>query len=347
MQTIRKVSFILSVILTFLILFSRTVIAQQSALNLSLSPVFFEYTPKSREVIKDKIRLRNNSDKPVSLRVTISKMEADENGNLTLKDKTAADIFLDWIKIEKPNFTAPSKEWTDIPFTITIPDYAAYGYYIAVSVSEENKTKSGNQVAIAGSAVVPILINVRKEGARAEAKLLEFKSNNSLIEYLPVAFTTKIQNTGNIHIRPRGNIFIRGQGNKDLAIIDVNEDMGAILPSAIRSFEDSWSDGFIVEEQEMEDGEPKRDKDSNIVKKVTFNWDKLSHFRLGQYTADLFLVFDDGKKDVTIEGSTTFWVIPYKLISGIIIVIVVILVILRVILKKYVEKEIEKRTKQV
>jgi hypothetical protein len=38
--------------------------------------------------------------------------------------------------------------------------------------------------------------------------------------------------------------------------------------------------------------------------------------RWGKYTANLLLVYDDGTKDVPIEGTLSFWVIPWRLIFG-------------------------------
>jgi ABC-type glycerol-3-phosphate transport system permease component len=35
--------------------------------------------------------------------------------------------------------------------------------------------------------------------------------------------------------------------------------------------------------------------------------------RFGKYTAKMLLVFDDGARDVPIEGVVSFWVIPWRL----------------------------------
>lgn len=320
------------------------VFAQENSLNLTISPSFFEYTISSARVIKDKLRLRNNSSSPVNLKISINQLSVDENGDLDINSSNR-DNSDSWIKIQNQIINALPREWTDIPFTVEVPEHAAHGYYLAISISGEQVNNMGNAIDLTGMAVAPILINVKKENSKSEAQLIEFKSFNFINEYLPVEFSAKIKNTGNLHIRPRGNIFISGQGNKDLAIIEVNENAGAILPGANRVFENLWIDGFIVNEIAKEDGEIIIDKNGKTERRLRINWDKLTHFRFGPYTANIFLVFDDGTKDITLEGSTTFWVIPYTLIIIVITLSVVFGLFIKLALKRHDRKVIEKYKK--
>ncbi|MGB3073255.1 MAG: hypothetical protein WBB68_03290, partial [Candidatus Moraniibacteriota bacterium] len=38
--------------------------------------------------------------------------------------------------------------------------------------------------------------------------------------------------------------------------------------------------------------------------------------RFGKYTAKMLLVYDDGTRDIPIEGVVSFWVMPWRLIAG-------------------------------
>jgi hypothetical protein len=152
-----------------------------------------------------------------------------------------------------------------------------------------------------------------------------------------------MQNLGNTHIRPHGTIFIRGIDQKDLALLEVNQVHGAILPNGTRTYTASWDDGFIVRTPVMEDGNPKVDSKGNPVTELTINWNKLTDFRFGKYTATLLMAYDTGKRDETLEASTSFWVIPYIPLGIIIISLIVIILFIRWLLKAYINKELKKR----
>ncbi|MDO8241293.1 MAG: hypothetical protein Q7T51_04930, partial [Candidatus Moranbacteria bacterium] len=47
-------------------------------------------------------------------------------------------------------------------------------------------------------------------------------------------------------------------------------------------------------------------------------WDfsQVSKLRWGKYTAKLLLIYDDGKRDVPIEAEVSFWVVPWRIVIG-------------------------------
>ena len=66
-----------------------------------------------------------------------------------------------------------------------------------------------------------------------------------------------------------------------------------------------------------------RDRNGNIETSVKFDTDKpLSKFRIGSYTASLLAVYDNGKRDVPLEAHLSFWVFPWKIIVGVLIIII-------------------------
>lgn len=335
--------FLLGLITFFLL--SISAFAQSPALSnydVTVSPVYFDLSSNPESSVSDKVRIRNNTNSPLPIRIEVKRLTGDVNGDLTLKNDNS-DNSLSWIKFKDVTFVAKPLEWTDVPFTIDIPKEAAYGYYYAITFANDTNSPLGKTgAAITGAAAVPVLLNVRKEGAKAEAKILNFSTKSQVYEYLPVDFSVKVENSGNIHVRPHGNIFISDGGNKNLAILDVNPSAGSIIPNTNKAFEVSWSDGFLVKEPVLEGGQKKLDKDGNPVEKLTINWDKLTSFRIGKYTANLLLVFDNGKRDVSLDATTTFWVVPYKAIIVIIIAAIVIFLITRFLLRRYIQKQIRK-----
>lgn len=325
-------------ILTILFLFSifltsaAPVFAQQQldpdliGVDLTTSPLFFEFSTEKGATITDKIRVRNNSANSISIQVSLQRLAPGANNEAALSDPKGGDEFVSWVKFESQSITARPREWTDIPFTINVPDTAAFGYYFAFLLTQTPPEQEAGTAKVAGGIAVPVLLNVKAPGAIAKGELVEFKPKAFINEYLPVEFTARVENKGNVHIKPRGNIFVRS-GNNDLAILEINKEMGSILPQASRNFETSWLDGFLVREEG----------------KLTINWNKLTDFRLGRYSGHLLMVYDDGTKDAALEAATTFWVIPYKIIGGLVIGIIALVLIIRKLLQIYVAREVKKR----
>lgn len=310
--------------------------AQNNNYDVTVSPVYFDLSVNPGGSVSDRVRIRNNTNTPINIDVEVKKLTGDEAGQVTIANDST-DEYLSWIQFEQSSYELSPLEYTEIPFTIEVPESAAYGYYYTINFTDADVSgRDQTGAAISGAAAVPVLLNVRKDGAIAEAKLVEFSSESYINEYLPVNFTVSIENTGNVHIRPVGNIFISGNGNDNITQIDVNEGQGNIIPNTIRTFTPAWLDGFIVRERVTIDGQDKM--------KITINWNKLTDFRFGKYTGNLVMVYDNGERDVAITDSISFWVIPWKVIVGGIAVIIIMLLVTRYLLRKYINKEVKKRS---
>lgn len=296
--------------------------AQQQTLDVTVSPSFFEFREQPGGVIKEKIRLRNNTSAPVAVRLGITKLSTDESGQLNLSDVAADDETVRWITYDSPRLVAQPREWTDIPFTLTIPPEAAFGYYWALTVNQDTPQSITEEPAatIRGAAAVPILLRVDREGASVEGSITSFKSNQGFYEYLPTDFSLTFQNNGNVHIKPRGNVFITDWRGKEVGRLEVNEDRGNILPNAPRTFTTTWNDSFIVVADKMEDGKPVLDKDGKVQKKLEYRFDKILDLRMGKYTAKAIMVVSGDQRDIPYEVITSFWVFPWKIVLGTLLV---------------------------
>jgi hypothetical protein len=85
------------------------------------------------------------------------------------------------------------------------------------------------------------------------------------------------------------------------------------------------------------------DKNGKPVETLQINWNKLTSFRIGKYTANLLLVYDNGTRDIPIEATISFWVLPWKVILGVFITLVILFFVFRFLLRLYVNREIRKR----
>lgn len=319
----------------------------QTGLNLTISPTVLDLTANPGDTLKEKFRVRNNGSSPVDLVILVDKLDPHaRNGEVVPIKPDPNDPSISWISFETATITAKPKEWIDIPFTIAVPKTASFGYYYAFRIGPGKASTQQNVpgTQLLGQIVLPVLLNVQANNAKAELKLISFTTNAFLNEYLPVTFQTTFTNSGNIHIKPSGTIFVRLSDGTSTAL-DVNPGSGTILPGGKRTYETNWTDGFLVQQVILEDGSPKLDKNGKPMYQLTINWDRLTHFRIGKYTATLLAVYDNGQKDEPLEATTTFWVIPYTLIGVSVIGLIIVIVILRFLLRWYIAKELKKRQK--
>jgi hypothetical protein len=314
--------FIVLAISLLLVLAAKSLAQSPSSYDVTVSPIFFDLITDPGGTIADKVRVRNNTSSPIPIKLGLEKLTGDINGNLALKqDKN--DYTLSWVKFSQNTFVAKPLEWTEIPFTVNVPKDAAFGYYWAITFTQDVTSplaKTG--VSLTGAAGVPILLNVRKEGAVTKGKLVSLSVGPNFYEYLPVKFLIKFENTGNIHIRPHGNIFVKDWLGRQLAMLDVNQGQGAILPSAARVFDTTWDDSFITIEPKMELGQPKLGKNGKVETSLKIRWDKLLDLRIGRYTATALLVVSSPTRDIPYEAQVSFFVFPWKIVIGVILFVV-------------------------
>jgi hypothetical protein len=311
-----------------------------AGLNLVISPLPISLTTSPGSTVSAQLKIKNGGDETETIHVGLMKFKAyNDDGQPRLFDREKGDDYFDWVNFSDNDFTILPGEWKNITTTINVPETAAFGYYYAVTFSRKDDISANNKATkIEGAVSVLILLNVNSPNAISKIEVTEFQVDRKVYEFLPINFSIKLKNSGNIHIAPRGNIFI-DQGKKtDLALLDINDVQGNILPGSSRIFNTSWSDGFPIYTQRVEDNKVVTDKKGNNVLDLKWDFNKLSKLRFGKYTAHMLLVYDNGTRDVPIEATTSFWVVPWRLLGGSLVVLSLVFVglwnIFRPIFKK-------------
>lgn len=217
--------------------------------------------------------------------------------------------------------TLKPKEIREMPFTIDIPASAAPGGYYAVirfSASAPDIDSSGVSLAASIGALVFLRVN---GDAQEKLSVVGFntvtKDNKprSLFEGTPINFAVRVKNEGNVHEQPAGRIMITDMFGKTTAGINVNLPPRNVLPGSIRRFETPL--------------------DKTVIgNKMLF----------GRYTAELTLTYGTNKQ--TITKKTSFWVIPYTLIVGVIVALVALFFIFRTMIKRYNRAVVRKAQKR-
>lgn len=305
--------------------------AQQppTGVDLTLSPTFLSLITDPGETVTSQFRITNNNNFREYLKISVAKFTASaDGGSPVIADIEEGDEFADWISFSENEFTVDPQEGKIIRVTISPPEDAALGYYYAVVVSriEVEGADTDQQAVVAGSPALSVLLNVQSPNAKRELQVVEFKTERMFYEYLPSIFEIQVKNTGNVHVVPVGDIFIDSGSQKDIVVLQANEGKGNVLPNSTRTFTAQWADAFAVRVPKLdEDGRPVLNEKGEPEYETKFDFTKADKFRIGKYTANLLLVYDNGERDVPIEAQVSFWIIPWKILLGVTLVVVLAL----------------------
>ena len=302
----------------------RPVSVPETGVNITLSPTFLSLVTDPEKEVEGQFKVRNNNNFTEYFELSLAKFEAAEGGaRPLLVPLTSKDEFREWIEFSEKQFMVEANETKTINVNIEPPKSASLGYYYAILVNRiQDKESESNGAVVAGAPALLTLLEVKTPNAQRELQVLDFTTEHFIYEYLPTTFSIKVKNNGNIHTAPVGDIFIDSGKKKNIAILHINEGRGNVLPATERIFSVNWGEGMITRVPKEENGSMVRDGKGNVVYETKFDFDKpLSTFRIGKYTANLLLVYDNGERDIPVEATVSFWVIPYKLILGAILVL--------------------------
>jgi hypothetical protein len=301
--------------------------SDDGSFNLVTSPLPINLKAKPGTTLATDIRIKNGGARTERLRVSLMKFTAyGEEGKPGLAEREDGDDYFDWVTFSPGEFDAPPNEWITVKMSIALPEDAAFGYYYAAvfSRASEPVQAADKQNILVGSTAVLVLLDADVPGAKRVAEIVSFTADRKSYEFLPAEFSVKIKNSGNVHLVPLGNIFI-SRGGKTVATLSLNTASGNVLPDSNRIYTAGWNDGFPVYTGKEEGGKVVLDDDGKAVKSLKWDVSKFSSLRFGRYTAKLLLVYDDGTKDVPLEATVSFWVIPWRIIGGTLIVVLLVI----------------------
>ena len=209
----------------------------------------------------------------------------------------------DWISPIAP-LTLQSQQSQTVNFFVNIPlNGEAGGHYGVIRFSGVPPSQTGQHVAL--NASVGVLVLARVAGNITEQLAMEqlFTEQNGhqtgLVANGPITIVARVRNIGNVHVEPIGNMTVKNTWGKTAATYPFGSPTENILPASIRRYS------------------------QNFAKPALF----------GHYTVDLNAAY--GTTGGVLIGSTTFWVVPYKLIILLLVILIVLVLLGRRSLKRY------------
>lgn len=311
-------------------------------LGTSISPVKILFDVNLGETAEGELTMYNVTNKATYLYPYVKNFKSDDStGNPLYIDEALplTQSLKDWITFDQDKYLVENVKLdntnaTKIKFKINVPKDAEYGgHYAAIMVSINNPkdklTPDKGNIAFSADPGTLILVNIKGKVSR-DLSLIAFKSTDpyinvkndqSLFEWMPVEFTTELQNKGNTHATPIGNIIVY-QGDKEVQKLVFNDTQSAMLRESKRVYSTVMVPGFVYNDPIKDSGNAAvKDSNGNTKTQLAFNWDKLSKQYFGQFKAKLLLVYDDEGVKKNILAEKEFWIIPWKLILAVIILI--------------------------
>ncbi|MEO5628093.1 MAG: hypothetical protein ABIQ89_04385 [Candidatus Saccharimonadales bacterium] len=290
--------------------------AQQNDVGqgIQVSPVVIDLNGEKGQDYSLKVTVTNITAGSLVLKSSVNDFTADgESGNpKVILDENADNGYSlkSWVSVV-PSFTLQSKESRTLTLAITIPiDAEAGGHYGVIRFTGTPPDQSDANVSL--NASVGVLLLTRVDGDITENLVVKQMSaqkkgkNSGLIANGPVTIATRVENTGNVHLKPVGTMTIKDTFGKVVGSFPFGSNSQNVLPKTTRLY--------------------------------TQEFDK--RWMFGRYTASVQAAY--GTTGGVLQGSTTFWVIPFKLIIFVIVLLAIIIFGLRYLIKGHNKRVIRK-----
>lgn len=288
--------------------------ATGSGQGLEISPPVIELRADPGQTVTATIRVRNVASGPV-----IAKGRADDFGagstedgqpKLLLEEEGATRYSLKYWISSVPDLKLAPQELKTAVVNIVIPKNAEPGgHFGVIRFTAVPPELEGTGVSLSASVGTLVLLKVSGD-VKDDLSLAEFstvkldskglvKSKASFFEAGPVGFVVRLRNNGTVHEKGTGGITVTDTFGKNVGTLAVNEKGGNVLPDSVRRFEQT------------------------LAKKNLF----------GHYTAKLSLTYLGGQKQI--NGTASFWVIPWKLIIIVFLALALLFFVLKFSLGRY------------
>jgi hypothetical protein len=320
---IRRTFLIAAACMVVVVLLSPKVLAANNSgfsIQVSPSPLVLTLTPgqtHTAAVTVHNFGAQTETLKPLLKGLTMSGDSKTINFSTSISPDIAA-----WVHFQESQISVAPGTDQQLHVVYQVPHDAGFSYSFAIILERQQKmTPVPGAAAYEASVAVFNLININRSDAHQSLTVDTFGSDKGRYEFLPVSFSLKTHNNGNTISKPSGTIFIqRSPDDKEpLATLPVNDAEGYVLPDKSRTFVTAWNSGFphFVTVKTSENGNP--------TLKLQWNWRELNQIRFGRYVAKAVVVYNDGKHDIPMVATKSFWVIPWRLMGILLLIIVVLL----------------------
>ena len=287
-----------------------------SSFALTISPPTMEFIAEAGETITDVVKLYNETPDTINLTAEIRDFKPlNEKGTpnfLPIADKNDLSKISNWIDVKEKTIILEPNERKNILFTINIPNGASPGGHF-VGILWTTPSVNKDSVGIASKTGTLILVNIAGM-AEEKARIIEFSTDKKIYNHLPIDFSLRFENMGNIYLKPIGEIKIKNIWGKEITSLDINPGLNNALPESVRQYNLSWQKNNVPENL------------SELIKEK-------NNFAFGRYRA--IATLDYGTANQTLIAEKYFWVFPWRVIGLSLIAILIVFLISVLGIKRY------------
>jgi LytR cell envelope-related transcriptional attenuator len=300
-------------ILALLLLSCSSVALAQESVTLSISPTLYDMSAEPGQTWQSNLRIVNVNPFDLTVYVDVVNFAPKGEGGdgrfvPVLETESSGATLAEWITISREAITVPQEQTKEIPFVVQIPkDASPGGHFAAILVGTKPVQSEAGQARLQTAQTVTSLFFARVAGDVIESgSIREFTTERSYLNAPEATFALRFENKGNVHLQPQGEIKIFNMWGEERGIIPINQysNFGNVLPTSIRKFTFTWKGEWSISD-------------------------------IGRYTAIATLGYGVDEKKFA-SSKTVFWVIPFKLLSGIIFTLLFFFVTLTYLVRLYV-----------
>lgn len=303
--------FFAAVLLCVAAAFPQSVFAQGA--GITVVPTTVEQGANPGDVINETLEITNESGEEKEYYLYKKDIIGVEEGGVPIfedenAEKTGYEIS-EWVNIQTEPIKIPAYGKYKVPFEIKVPDNASPGSHfggIFVSVEPPKLRETGAGVGYE----VATILSIRISGDISDnARIRSFSTDKLFYGSKHVKFEAKIENQGNILIRPHGPLTITSMFGGKPVNISVNDSLAGVFPGTVRD--------------------------------LSFNWED-EGLGFGRYEAVLALVYEGKDGQRTIDSSLVFWIFPGKIMLAVLGGFVAILLVGYFLTRFYINQAVMK-----
>lgn len=257
----------------------------QTGSGISIIPAFIEEPADPDTEHTYTLTVSNKSSEDKEYFIYAKDIKGVEGGGVPIfadpgEEKTGFEL-TEWLTLSTDKISVPAGQSVTLTAVMRVPKNATPGSHFAgvfVSLEPPKLRETGASVGYEVASIFSIRISGDISDA---ARIRSFSTDKLIYGNNNVHFTARVENQGNILIRPIGPLTITGMFSKEPKVISVNDTHAGVFPGSGRDFNFDYTiDGFAF----------------------------------GRYEATLALAYDGENGQKTMDATLIFWVFPLKIV---------------------------------
>ncbi len=274
-----------------------------------LKPTTIERALDPGAVIEETVTLTNISSTEQTYYLISKDISGVDDNGVPIYADQGAEItgyeLSQWLSFPQEGITLKPDESAQVSLKITVPAEATPGSHFGglfASVEPPRLRAVGAGVGYEVGAIVSIRIS----GDVVEsARIREFSTGKLVYGSSDVDFLARVENPGNVLIRPRGPLEINNMFGKRVGFLTVNDNQAGVFPGTTRAFTIKWQD---------------------------------DNLGFGRYQAVIGLIYGESGRQSTVSATASFWILPVKVLMPVLGVLSLIVLIMYLGIKLYIRR---------